>query len=200
MYEKEKRQFQCEVDPTARSQNSWYLSLRRNPFLWCLLRCPKKSGAYRQREDIAVGLCPNTGNPPCVGQKANLAKIGTVAQGGCYLKKKNKMKKNQLKRPILNPYLPRISLVSIVSDQPRQNCIHWEYLKLYLLSYFWEISKRQFKINFFRLSQFLQVQFHTNFWIKCWFWTKLLKWWIPPFRCPNLSSTFWEITVCNYLL
>ena len=111
----------------------------------CIARlCTKYiSSAYRQREDIAVGLCPNTGNPPCVGQKADLAKIRTVAQGSGYLKKKNKMKKNHFKKePILNPYLPRVSLVSIVSDQQRQNCIHWEYLNLYLHSYFWEMSKR----------------------------------------------------------
>ena len=43
------------------------------------------SAAYRQRKDIAVGLCPDTSNPPCVGQKADLTKIGAVAQGGGYL-------------------------------------------------------------------------------------------------------------------
>ena len=48
------------------------------------------STAYRQREDIAVGLCPDTSDPPCVGQKADLAKIGTVAQRGGNLKKEDK--------------------------------------------------------------------------------------------------------------
>ena len=46
------------------------------------------SAAYRQGEDIAVGLCPDTSDPPCVGQKADLAKIGTIAQRGGNLKKK----------------------------------------------------------------------------------------------------------------
>ena len=38
------------------------------------------SAAYRQGKDIAIGLCPDTGNPPCVGQKADLAEVGTVAE------------------------------------------------------------------------------------------------------------------------
>ena len=40
---------------------------------------------HRQWKNVAVGLCPNTSNPPCVGQEADFAKIGTVAQGGGYL-------------------------------------------------------------------------------------------------------------------
>ena len=45
-----------------------------------------KLSPHRQGEDIAVCLCPDTGNPPCIGQKADLTKIRTVAQGGGYLK------------------------------------------------------------------------------------------------------------------
>ena len=33
-----------------------------------------------QREDVAVGLCADAGNPPGVGQQADLAEVGTVAQ------------------------------------------------------------------------------------------------------------------------